>query len=75
LPSPWIALLRVLVTARPADRRHSAHAELTGLLDRSALYGVLAEIEGLGVDVLEVCQLTRTANHQDQVTPAHRDGL
>jgi hypothetical protein len=42
---------------------------LTGLLDRSALYGVLAEIEGLGLDVLEVCQLPRTANHQDQVTP------
>jgi len=57
-----------------ADRRHSAHAVLTGLLDRSALYGVLAEIEGLGVDVLEVCQLTRTAHRQDQVTPAHRDG-
>jgi hypothetical protein len=54
--------------------RVSAHAVLTGLLDRSALYGVLAEIEGLGLDVLEVCQLTRTANHQDQVTPAHRDG-
>ena len=50
----------------------SAHAVLTGLLDRSVLYGVLAEIEGLGLDVLEVCQLTRTANHQDQVTPAHR---
>ncbi|HEY5356666.1 MAG TPA: hypothetical protein VIJ82_03070 [Streptosporangiaceae bacterium] len=47
---------------------------LIGLLDRSALYGVLAEIEGLGLDVLEVWQLTRTANHQDQVTPAHRDG-
>jgi hypothetical protein len=54
--------------------RVSAHAVLTGLLDRSALYGVLAEIEGLGLDVLEVCQLTRTANHQDQVTPAHRNG-
>jgi hypothetical protein len=35
---------------------------LTGLLDRSALYGVLAEIEALGLDVLEVCQLTRTAS-------------
>jgi hypothetical protein len=45
-----------------ADRRHSAHAVLTGLLDRSALYGVLAEIEALGLDVLEVCQLTRTAS-------------
>ena len=37
-----------------ADRRHSAHAVLTGLLDRSALYGVLAEIEALGLNVLEV---------------------
>jgi hypothetical protein len=27
---------------------------LTGLLDRSALYGVLAEIEALGLDLLEV---------------------
>jgi len=47
---------------------------LTGLLDQSAPYGVLAEIEGLGLGVLEVCQLTRTANNQDQVTPANRDG-
>jgi len=47
---------------------------LTGLLDQSAPYGVLAEIEGLGLVLLEVCQLTRTANHQDQVTPANRDG-
>jgi len=47
---------------------------LTGLLDQSAPYGVLAEIEGLGLGVLEVCQLTRTANHQDRVTPANRDG-
>jgi hypothetical protein len=30
---------------------------LTGLLDRSALYGVLAEIEALGLDLLEVRQL------------------
>jgi len=29
-----------------------------GLLDRSALYGVLAEIEALGLDLLEVRQLT-----------------
>ena len=57
----------------PGQTGGSAHAVLTGLLDRSALYGVLAEIEGLGLDVLEVCQLTRTAKHQDQVTPAHRD--
>jgi len=30
---------------------------LTGLLDRSALYGVLAEIEALGLDLLEVRKL------------------
>ena len=31
---------------------------LTGLLERSALYGVLAEIEALGLDLHEVRQLT-----------------
>jgi hypothetical protein len=31
---------------------------LTGLLDRSALYGVLAEIEALSLDLLEVRQLS-----------------
>ena len=41
-----------------APRRHGAHTVLTGLLDRSALYGVLAEIETLGLDLLEVRQLT-----------------
>jgi hypothetical protein len=30
---------------------------LTGLLDRSALYGVLAEIEGLGLDLVELRRL------------------
>jgi hypothetical protein len=35
---------------------------LTGLLDRSALYGVLAEIEALGLDLLEVRQLTLDSN-------------
>jgi len=32
---------------------------LTGLLDRSALYGVLAEIEALGLDLLELRKLTQ----------------
>jgi hypothetical protein len=32
---------------------------LSGLLDGSALYGVLAEIEALGLDLLEVRQLTQ----------------
>jgi hypothetical protein len=41
-----------------APRQHGAHTVLTGLLDRSALYGVLAEIEALGLDLLEVRQLS-----------------
>jgi hypothetical protein len=41
-----------------APYHHGAHTVLTGLLDRSALYGVLAEIEALGLDLLEVRQLT-----------------
>jgi hypothetical protein len=40
-----------------ASRLHGAHTVLTGLLDRSALYGVLAEIEALGLDLLELRQL------------------
>jgi hypothetical protein len=35
-----------------------ARTVLTGLLDRSALYGVLAEIEALGLELLEVRRLT-----------------
>ena len=31
---------------------------LTGLLDRSALYGAIAEIEALGLDLLELRKLT-----------------
>jgi hypothetical protein len=38
---------------------HGADTVLIGLLDRSALYGVLAEIEALGLDLVEVRQLTR----------------
>jgi hypothetical protein len=41
-----------------APHHHGAHTVLTGLLDRSALYGVLAEIEALGVDLLEIRELT-----------------
>jgi len=38
--------------------QHGADTVLTGLLDRSALYGVLAEVDALGLDLLEVRQLT-----------------
>ena len=41
-----------------APHHHGAHTLLTGLLDRSALHGVPAEIEALGLDLLEVRQLT-----------------
>jgi len=41
-----------------AWQRHGARTVLTGLLDRSALYGVLAEIEALGLELLEVRRLT-----------------
>jgi len=41
-----------------APQHHGAHTVLTGLLDRSALYGVLAEIEALGLDLLEIQKLT-----------------
>ena len=53
-------MLRYLPTTFPAvaPRYHGAHTVLTGVLDRSALYGVLAEIEALGLDLLEVRQLT-----------------
>ena len=41
-----------------APHHHGADTVLTGLLDRSALYGVLAEIDALGLDLLAVRQLT-----------------
>ena len=51
-----------------APQWHGADTVLTGLLDRSALYGVLAEIEALGLDLVEVRQLTR-----HQKSPRSRD--
>ena len=52
-----------VLSAFPAlePRRHGADTVLTGQLDRSALYGVLAEIEALGLDLVEVRQLTPPA--------------
>jgi len=41
-----------------ASQLHGAETVLTGLLDRSALYGVLAEIDALGLDLVEVRQHT-----------------
>jgi hypothetical protein len=38
-------------------RQKGAHTVLTGCLDQSALYGVLAEMEALGLVLLEVRQM------------------
>ena len=40
-----------------AAQQCGAHTALASFLDRSALHGVLAEIEALGPDLLEVRQL------------------
>ena len=49
-----------VLSAVPAmvSQSRGPHTLLTGLLDRSALYGVLAEIEALGLELLEIRRLT-----------------
>ena len=65
-PEPALYTIRInghlgatLLSAFPAmtARSDGTCTVLTGLLDRSALYGVLAEIEALSLDLLEVRQL------------------
>ena len=48
-----------LLSAFPAMawQRQGPETILTGVLDQPGLYGVLAEIEALGLDLLEVRQL------------------
>jgi hypothetical protein len=48
-----------LLSAFPAlvPQHHGADTVLTGLLDQPALYGVLAVVEALGLDLVEVRQL------------------
>jgi hypothetical protein len=67
-PAPVLYTIRIhghlgatALSAFPAmaPQRRGADTVLTGLLDRSALYGVLAQIEALGLDLLEIRQLTR----------------
>jgi hypothetical protein len=66
-PAPVLYTIRIhghlgatVLSAFPAlvPQHHGADTVLTGLLDRSALYGVLAEVEALGLDLAEVRQLT-----------------
>jgi hypothetical protein len=67
-----------LLSAFPALawRRQGRETVLTGVLDRAGLYGVLAEIEALGLDLLEIRQLApptsspvRPAHPTDQLAP------
>jgi hypothetical protein len=55
-----------LVTAFPAmvAEQQGRVTVLRGVLDQSALYGVLAEIESLGLDLLEVRQLPPKAESE-----------
>ena len=62
-PAPALYTIRInghlgatMLSAFPtmASQRQGAETVLTGLLDRSALYGVLAEIDALGLDLVEV---------------------
>jgi hypothetical protein len=48
-----------LLSAFPAmaSRRQGSETVLTGVLDRPGLHGVLAEIEALGLELLEIRQL------------------
>ena len=70
-PAPAPYLIRInghlgvtALSAFPAlaPQHHGTNTLLTGLLDQSALYGVLAEIEALGLDLLELRKLTPAAS-------------
>ena len=81
-PAPCPYVIRInghlgatVLSAFPAlaPHHHGAHTVLTGLLDRSALYGVLAEIEALGLDLLELRKLTPDRESPGSGPTAHPD--
>jgi hypothetical protein len=74
-PASAIYMIRVnghlgatLLLAFPdmAWERQGPETVLTGVLDQPGLYGVLAEIEALGLDLLEVRQLTPEARSPER---------
>jgi hypothetical protein len=65
-PAPALYSIRInghlgatVLSAFPqmTSQRRGGNTVLTGLLDRSALYGVLAEFEALGLELVEIRQL------------------
>jgi hypothetical protein len=66
-PAPALYVIRIrgylgatVLSAFPTlmPQHYGAETVLTGHLDQAALYGVLAEVEALCLDLLEVRQLT-----------------
>jgi hypothetical protein len=57
-----------LLSAFPAmaSERQGPETALTGVLDQPGLYGVLAEIEALGLDLIEVRQLSPGARSPER---------
>jgi hypothetical protein len=60
-----------LLSAFPAMawRRQGPETVLTGVLDRAGLFGVLAEIEAFGLDLLEIRQLAPEARSPERGDP------
>jgi hypothetical protein len=65
-----------LLSAFPtmAWKQQGPETVLTGMLDRPALHGVLAEIEAFGLDLLEVRQLTHEARPPERGDAPHPEG-
>src|SRR3954466_4650814 len=79
-PAPYMIRINghhgaTLLSAFPALalRRHGGHTVLTGLLDQSALYGVLAEIEAVRLDLLEIRKLTPAPGPDSRARSAHQE--
>lgn len=66
-PAPAMYVIRVKGHMGPAlaaafhgmaSRQHEGQTVLTGRLDQAALYGVLAEMEALALELIEVRRVT-----------------
>ena len=70
-PWPPFAAVSLVESAFPARawERRGPETILTGTLDQPGLYGVLAEIEALGLDLLEVRQLSHGTHPPDRGDP------